>query len=147
MTSKQDILALADRVEKAEGPSYALDCAIWDAIYPGERVARFEKLTAKGQPYHKRLGPADLDGYVQPLRAFTASLDAAMTLVPENHAVDLTMWGAMWGGKHRARVLPLHKDGERWLHHGSDPHFCVNASTPALALTAASLRAIAEAGG
>ena len=71
---------LIERIEGAEGPSYALDCAIWDAIYPGERQARFDKLTAKGQPYHLRLGPADMDGYVKPLRSFTASLDAAMTL-------------------------------------------------------------------
>lgn len=74
--------ALARRVMDLKGPSYEMDCAIWDAIYPGERAARFEKLTAKGSPYHMRLGLADMDGYVRPLRAFTTSLDAAMTLVP-----------------------------------------------------------------
>jgi len=76
------LLDLAERCEKAEGPSYALECAIWDSVYPGERQARFDKLTAPGQVYHRRLGSADLDGYVKPLQAFTVSIDGALTLVP-----------------------------------------------------------------
>ena len=88
-THMPDIQSLIERVEAATGPSYELDCAIWDAVYPGERQARFDALTAKGQPYHRRLGPADMDGYVKPLRSFTTSLDAAMTLVPRGWIVEI----------------------------------------------------------
>lgn len=75
------ISSLVERLSVASGPEYMLDCAIWDLIYPGERDERFAKLTAKGEPYHGRLGPADKDGYIKPLRAFTASVDAALTLL------------------------------------------------------------------
>ncbi|GAA4825640.1 hypothetical protein GCM10023232_24490 [Sphingosinicella ginsenosidimutans] len=80
MTTAQQWLDLAERIEAATGANYQLDCDIWDALYPGERDARFVKVNAS---YGGRLGPADRDGYVQPLRAVTASLDAALTLVPE----------------------------------------------------------------
>lgn len=135
--TKADLIALAEQCERAEGPSYALDCAIWDAIYPGERQARFDKLTAKGQPYHKRLGPADFDGYVQPLRSFTASLDAAMTLVPATYF--WTLGGNVHHGYWIASINTVNSEGEPWCVA------CGNtAATPALALTSASLRAIAE---
>lgn len=131
---------LSERVMSLSGPSYEMDCLIWDAIYPGERLARFEKLTANGAAYHMRLGPADMDGYVKPLRAFTASIDAAMTLVPEGDpAFSATFWR-------------LGNDGE-----GADPaefkaeillcsmltskRLSATASTPALALCAAALLA------
>lgn len=83
MTDK--LLALADRCEAATGPNYGLDCEIWDAIYPGDRDERFSKLLEG--PYKGRLGPADKDGYIKPLRSFTASLDAAMTLVDDGLVV------------------------------------------------------------
>lgn len=140
MPDRETLLALAERCEAAEGPSYELDCAIWDAIYPGERDLRFGKLTAKGQPYHSRLGPADKDGYVQPLRAFTASIDAAVTLVPEGWGWAVTNIG---GGDYEKRDFSVSsaalcdKDGNR---------INADASTPALALCAASLRAMAGEG-
>ncbi|MEV5033639.1 hypothetical protein MRBLMC3_002876 [Sphingobium sp. LMC3-1-1.1] len=121
-----NLIDLAERIERAKGPSYALDCEIWDAIYPGERQARFDKLTAKGQPYYSRLGPADMDGYVQPLRAFTASIDAAVTLVPEG-------WhGSVGVGRGAAEV---------WKPGKIDSNQFGCSATPALALTAAALRA------
>ncbi|WP_257540964.1 hypothetical protein [Sphingobium sp. CFD-1] len=132
----EDLLRLAERVGQEQGPSYELDCAIWDAVYPGERQARFDKLTAKGQPYHGRLGPADMDGYVRPLRAFTASMDAAMTLVPEWFCVsamgevpdDLDWYCCLWG------------------EHESDGEPERRAKTLPLAITSAALRARASIG-
>lgn len=120
MTDKAKLIELADACERATGPEYALDCAIWDAIYPGERDARFDKMTAKGQPYHMRLHKGcDMDGYVKPLRSFTASIDAALTLMPEGKGFAVMGNGAKVGR-------------------------CIGAAaTPALALTAACLRAIA----
>ena len=132
---------LITRLESADGPSYALDCEIWDQIYPGERQARFDKLTAKGQPYHMRLGPADIDGYVQPLRSFTASIDAALTLVPEG-------WNWMAGNRNQpiARAYVENSQmafvGLGGMKRNPDRQWfeCV-ASTPALALAAAALKA------
>jgi hypothetical protein len=128
---KTDLLELAERAEKATGPDYAIDCAIWDAIYPGERQERFEKLTAKGQPYHGRLGPADVDGYVKPLRAFTASIDAAMTLAPDGWTWVLFATG----GAVLDRVIP--SDGENKIR-------TLSCATPALALCSAALKARAS---
>lgn len=125
---RETFLGLADRAETAAGPNYALECAIWDCIYPGERLARFEKLTAQGQPYHGRLGPADIDGYIQPLRAFTASLDAALTLVPEDTFWSITMQGERRGGF----SVCCQSSGPLKWHVGA---------TPALAMTVAALRA------
>jgi len=117
-------MTLSDRVTALDGPNYDMECEIWDAIYPGERQARFEKLTAKDQPYHGRLGPADMNGYVQPLRAYTASLDHAMTLVPEDY--DWAVFRTNGG-------LTIHAwCGSKVEHFGG---------TPALALCAAALRA------
>ena len=127
-----DLIDLAAQIEQAQGASYALDCAIWDAIYPGERKARFEKLTAKGQPYHGRLGPADMDGYVKPLRAFTASLDAAATLVPEG-------WSF---GAGKDDIIPG-PTGWAWVSSDDDTNI-VKAATPALALVSAALKARAH---
>ena len=123
------LLELAERCEKATGPDYALECEIWDAIYPGERDGRFRKLTEEG-PYKGRLGPAERDGYVKPLRAFTASLDAALTLVPE---------GFDWIIGRTNSGLTIHAEVG-----GQGGEFQRFANTPALALCAAALRAIAS---
>jgi hypothetical protein len=131
-----NLLELADRVEAGEGADRLLDGEIAKALAPERDWHLFTDTW----------GARCLDDTV----AFdmpphlTASLDVALTLVPEGCAVDLTIWF----GKNRARVLPCHKDdpGDRWLHRGSSPHFTADASTPARALTAACLRARAEMG-
>ena len=129
------MVELAERCEKATGPSYGLDCEIWDAIYPGERDARFERLSSEG-PYKGRLGPADRDGYIKPLRAFTASLDAAMTLVPEG-----CFWTVMNARDGQDR--PIVGAGLALVTAPDDVAVSEpsQAATPALALVAAALRA------
>lgn len=101
-----DLMELADRVEAASGPDRAL--------------AR-EVLLACGK------------GYVSPLYRWldpTASLDAAVTLVPE---------GWTWG---------VFDDGTAWVWVDEQRDLLagirVYASTPALALTSAALRARAS---
>lgn len=98
---------LADRVEAATGPNFELERQIWIAI---------------GSPA------------IRPIPVYTASLDAAMTLVPESwYRVEQqqTREGA-W-----AKVTLLEK--------GFTPADEGHAATPALALTAAALRARARA--
>lgn len=109
--------ALAERCEQATGPD--------------RHLAR-EVLLACGK------------GYVSPLRRWmdpTASLDAAITLVPE---------GMDWS----AGIQPDLGDGKTaWgnvspasLVFCAEAEIVTEASTPALALTAAALRALAQGG-
>ena len=106
---KADLIALAERVERAEGPSFTFELEIFRAINP--------QATRHSIPNN-----------------YTASLDAAMTLVPHGFLWTMDSWeGSRWSaGIWRDR---------RWLVHTSEKR---TSRTPALALTAASLRAIAE---
>jgi hypothetical protein len=109
---------LAGRCEASAGPDRELDRAI--APLTGLRVLD------EGHP----LGWCcyDKDGHGAPLPSYTASLDAAMQLVPE---------GCSWNlHKHScwARACVFVDDGR------DAGHYC-DCATPALALTAAALRA------
>ena len=101
------VSALVDRCEAATGPDRELDKAIARAV-------------------------GTIMNYTVP--AYTASLDAAMTLVPEDHALNIE---TISGGLAYANV---------WLdvsdHDGTAPNES-RAATPALALCTAALRAIA----
>jgi len=146
MTDRAILLALAERCEAAEGPDRETDAAIFQAIGAPAPFQFANKLIALEfndveNAYFARVSDDMRVRYSPP--ACTASIDAAITLVPPQHAVDLTIWA----GKNRARLLPIVQDANLWLHRGADPHYCSNASTPALALCAASLRAMAEEGG
>jgi hypothetical protein len=128
MTDRATLLALAERCEQAAGPDRELDAEIaW-------------MLTAQDR---KRLGPPDLRreiwhaGLPTPAWVpfenvssfhppYTASLDAAVTLVPEGWS-----WGKFFGGS--AECVKI-----------SDPSILFErglSDKPALALCAAALRA------
>lgn len=112
-----ELLRLASECEKASGPNFALDTRIAYAIdHPLEGLAK---------PY-------------------TASLDSAITLIPE---------GWNWGANLRAHQ----DDAQAWAENGKSAFvgtgfrpnperqwFDTVAATPALALTAACLRARAS---
>lgn len=103
MTDK--LIELAERAEQATGPDSAMDFDIARTI-------------------------ADLSGSNQPILAYTASLDAAMTLVPE---------GWFWtGGRDREGR------GAMAVVSQDDCLVPAVAATPALALCAAALRARAS---
>lgn len=113
MTTRTTLLALAERVEAATGADSGLDSEIHHAILNGVGVGSYG-----AQP------------------AYTASLDAAMSLVPSGLSWTL---GQNVHHKHwLASVNYLNSDGAPACAGDG----CSN-STPALALTAASLRAIA----
>lgn len=115
-----DLLSLAARLEAAEGPDRELDAAISMAIGSVSRGA----LPCKGGWV--------VDGKPIAAPKFTASLDAAMTLLPEG---SLWAFGSMEDGPF-ARVLWPNADG---TYTGN--YLEVSAATPALALCAASLKA------
>lgn len=138
MTAREEILHLADKCEGLEQPNAMIDAEIEVArhrpAYPDARIYMLGRNPAAG------VGPEG--GWRKAILLFqdvryTRSIDAALTLVPDRHAVDLTIWA----GRHRARVLPLREIGGRWLHSGSDPHFCADGAMPAIAICAAALRA------
>ena len=108
-----ELLKLADRVEALDGPDREVDLGIERVIRP--RRYRLECPTSADPEY-------------------TASLDAAMTLVPD---------GCVWnlGGNSKKGFARTGLFGAM-IKQGIDEIFA-EASTPALALTAAALRAIA----
>lgn len=114
----ENLLELAERCEKAEGPSDTLDVELTLAVFP--------------------------DSYPAPkLMRYTASLDAALTLVPEGY-----LWTA---ATYRAEedAPPYYADcmspetfsGAEW-----GEAFTGQANGPALGLCAAALRARATQG-
>jgi hypothetical protein len=106
------LLELAERCEAATGPSVVLDDLILAAI--------------EGVPI------TCIDGGS---RSYTASLDAAMTLVPEGWGVNLNTPGDFHGTP-QVRL----KHPERNPYGDGEP-MRGSAATPALALCAAALRA------
>lgn len=113
-STRETLLALADRVEALAGPDREVDYAIF--------VATADK---------------DRPNYWHPIDAhqFTGSIDAAMTLVPEG------CWAEGSLGSHDSARASLEVHAPMTY----DPLGSATAATPALALTAASLRARAEA--
>lgn len=129
MTDRATLLALADRVEAAEGANLVLERDIALAIYHSATA-----LTGNDA----RISVWDGNGRTQlTVKPYTASLDAAMTLVPNGWA---WMAGCDPGDGYFATLMPTDESGI--VAHGVN----CNAATPALALCAAALRARAEAG-
>jgi hypothetical protein len=122
------LLALAERCEKAEGPDRELDAA----IAPLTGLTVVDEGHPIGRMCYDDIGAAHL------MPRYTASLDAAMTLVPES-------WGWMVS-QPNAKALSSGLLKERTpvmgeVQYGCDQRYAVAAATPALALCAAALRA------
>jgi hypothetical protein len=135
------LLELADRCEKATGPDRELDCEIVVAVGGGEIVWKQANYTMEAYPAHRVPSANHLGGFAnEPVPAFSASLDAAMQLVPEGY-----VWGAgSWGNPDTegpwAWCATKQDSKDNDLDYGK-------ATTPALALCAAALRAQAQESG
>lgn len=138
-----DLMELASRVEAGEGPDRELDADIQDAVRLGGYKADRDGCSGNLCGTMTRMA-ADGDGVEwKPLPAFTASLDAAMSLVSEGWRIwtaDFSIEGRfVWmlcGPKLTWITL---EDGSR--EGGDDWYQSGVASSPALALTAAALHA------
>ena len=130
--TKQEVLALAERVEKSEGSDRELDAEIWaiserlsgfviDAI-PSENCVGMVTRYFESGTHGTAVSPS-----------YTFSLDAAMSLVPEGHFPRLFCEAAF-------AIIVRYEVGDPWVEVCRSG-LCL---TPALALTAAALRAIAE---
>jgi hypothetical protein len=115
---RADVIALAERVERAAGADRELDAEIAVAVTPG--------MFCDGG-YVGFTGAGDM----RPPPAYTASLDAAAALVPAGCGYQLRR-------SPNGRTVAYLWDGKGFWSP------TVVAATPALALTAAALRAIAE---
>lgn len=138
---------LVERIEKLEGPDREVDAEIALALeFPNWRDRMLPaRITKKASHTYSALTPDGVGGSKR-VPAFTASLDAAMTLVPE---------GAHWGIGHED-MGPLvgwawvrAKNDTGWQEYHSPPrlgfrHIAPFPATPALALCAAALRALAK---
>ena len=116
---KDELLKLAERVEALDGPDREVDEAIFWFLYPR---GTFD------MPEQARCVPSHIQSVIP---QYTASLDAAMSLVPECRE-----WHA---GKHFKGGGSAYILCSKVLR---DPIYAT-AATPALALVAASLRALA----
>lgn len=152
-TSRREaLLALAERCEK-EGPSQELDRLIapmigWHRVKPRYTRGRhgawispqdFGGTNSDGSPILDSLHGTEM--WRDPPR-FTSSVDAALTLVPEGAGINL---GKYWISRGEAWSAIIHTDGVP-----DDPARAFeaeDAQTPALALCAAALRALAETEG
>jgi len=126
MTTRETLLALAERCEKAAGPDHRLDVLIENAL----GLAKFKRFP------DTLIGDSD---YIRcDIKPLTASLDAAMTLVPDGHEFGFQVKRYHDGAGCEVGVWREGDDGRSWSVDAE-------AATPALALTAACLRARAEA--
>ena len=139
---RDELLKLARRVEVLDGDDWQtrvdIACALgWTSKTVGQVIAWY----APGDP-HMKAGPPN----------WLASLDAALTLVPEgwwlaglsfNHADFRSSADREWHAEIAGPVTWAVLD----RHVGEEPQFeCEggNATTPALAIAAAALRALAS---
>ena len=131
-----DLLLLAERVEGATGPDFDLDAAIAVAtgLYVREKRGRDRQEwyypTAQGG-FRKGTTPYGLGR----LPRFTASLDASLTLVPEGWNWSTGSCSVEGFPPGQANVYPKQQP------FPVDLDIETEAATPALALTAACLRA------
>ena len=128
------LVQLAEHCEAATGPDRETDAAIFQAIGAPVPFQFANKLIALEfndieNAYFARVSDDMQVRYSPP--AYTASLDAAMTLVPEGAFWSITMRGEVHGGYHACCQL---EGGLDWRE----------GATPALAMTAAALWALAK---
>ncbi|MES2173894.1 MAG: hypothetical protein V4523_08090 [Pseudomonadota bacterium] len=154
MADRDALLALAERVEGLSGPDRETDERIADALFERSHFGQI----ADAPP-----GTGCLfwwqDGHQQSALRYTASIDAAMTLVPESWVLEsLSAWpGSPEGAGNKTQAqsncsllgTSLERFGKRmiWGHSGKDGRAGGMAKTPALALAAAALRARAQSQG
>lgn len=148
-----DLMELAERVEALSGPDREIDALIAVAIssWPSARVIwhkgkrRFCRSGEGRIPFPVAGGSGTNWGISFQQINYTASLDAAMTLVPEGCG-----WLAGYGQTHPDEPMggALITRNARFVGYGEnyDEIAVGEAATPALALCAAALRARASNG-
>jgi hypothetical protein len=145
------LLDLAERVEALAGPDRDIDTEILWHINRGAFLRGYWN-AASGMPRPLEQMPSKHGGLgwigaqcCAP--TYTGSIDSAMTLVPE---LCLAMVKQLWDGDTKAGYAVVHsyyRDAEECDGKRNLDDFTAIGETPALALTAASLRARAHQSG
>lgn len=140
---KDELLKLAERVEALSVGDRSLDAKIALAVLP-EFAGWIEHPANNGNQYGELAPSRELfhewlihngEPCLQAVASYTASLDAAMTLVPEGWtAIEMRSRNAM--ARWVVEISKLRGDNTEHLIQG-------HAATPTLALCAAALRALA----
>lgn len=135
MTDRATLLALADRVEAADGPDRELDVEIFRAI--GHEVEwRPVNYIMELRPIINWKAPHVYAGMKEPCPEPTASLDAALSLVPEGAGVEVHRY---WTAEHDDAVWSA---AVIWGMGSVEQS--LDRPSAALALCAAALRALAQ---
>jgi hypothetical protein len=133
--TRAELLALAERVECASGPDRELDAEIAAACYGGEIVWKTANHTMEQYPARRHASTMHVGGFCNAyVPTYTSSIDAAASLVPEGCEVKLVF--------HTNPAFHARAAVHRHVLDGSVPSH--RGATPAIALTAAALRARAE---
>lgn len=134
MTTADTLRALADRVEAAAGPDREIDAEIVRALCPDARISFLCVGDDEPVVFHEE----PLVQNKRELPAYTASLDASKTLVPEDCLENVR---ALWDGRRKAYQGLCHvyrPSGDSWIWCRDTSAVCSHAAN---ALTAAALRA------
>lgn len=143
MTERKALSDLIERLEKATGPDRELDVAIGFAVGRiRERDGNY--LYATGNDSDMVVEPNEYDDHLvsQPLSYYTASIDAALTLVPEGSWAGLDPIFFDEPGRVLFDAIICRPDWSQWTPAGEwIGRKEARAATPALALCIAALRA------
>ena len=159
MSKDEALRDLIERVEAAQGPDRELDRDIMIVVVPCDR-ARFRywapvnEDTGYGVIDVERVYYAPHCAQAVAVPQFTASIDAAMTLVPEGWRFGIEQAGAYdgssrdeaWCWPYESNFDPDWQNGQQGYRDAPDGARGY-AATPALALVAACLRAHMGTGG
>ena len=140
MTDRATLEALIARVLEGTEPDQELDAEIAVALFGGEIIWKTARYTMDAYPARRIQNSAYVGGYQNAgVLAYTESLDAALTLVPE---------GWSWHVALRKWPTPTRATGSVWSESlDGSKLFYVDAATPARALIAACIKARMEAQG
>lgn len=119
---------LIERLEKAEGPDRELDYAIEAVMHPWLAEGSYRRL-AGDNGWHSPTPPIKGGDKIASARDFTASLDAALTLVPEGR------WWVLNSGVQSGAARAQVDAGTAWQSYEA------HGATPAIATCIAALRA------
>ncbi len=140
MTERATLETLLARVLEGTGPDRELDAEIAVALFGGEIIWKTARYTMDAYPARRIQNSAYIGGYQNAgVLAYTASLDDALTLVPEGrdwHVQSNPSVGACW-----ASISPAKHD-LKLREWGSG---MVKAVTPERALITACLKTRMEA--
>lgn len=129
---------IIEKIEAAAGPDRELDVLIAEHVaWQGDLVAR-ARTWSPHNTTAALVADIEMDGYLRGLPAYTASIDAALTLVPEGAGLSIQRYwiaavdGYVWSAGVSTGGVP---SNPRKVFASYD------AANAALAITAASLRA------